>query len=312
MSTGNETQARRSTPPPSSGSRPALRTIEGVYPAPGLHWVGDGFRVAGYFSAIPNAVHKLNPFLLLDYHPAYDYTPTDRPRGVGVHPHRGFETVTLAWQGSVAHHDSAGGGGVIGPGDVQWMTAASGVLHKEYHEAEFARRGGPFHMAQLWVNLPRAHKMDPPRYQALPAASMGQVTLPDGAGTVRVVAGELEGVRGPAKTHTPMNVYDVRLQAGGTLELTFPAHHNAGLLVMEGTVTLNDRAEAPLHDFVVFGNDGERILIRASAPTHLLVLSGEPIREPIVQYGPFVMNTRQEILEAFADLEGGKFGYLAD
>lgn len=291
---------------------PVLRRgVEGVYRPPGLHWVGDGFRVAGYFSAIPNAVEKLSPFLMLDYHPPYDYAPAERPRGVGVHPHRGFETVTIAWQGSVAHHDSAGGGGVIGPGDAQWMTAASGVLHKEYHEEGFARRGGTFHMAQLWVNLPRAHKRDAPRYQAIEAQSFGEVTLPDGAGRVRVLAGEFRGVAGPAKTFTPIDVYDVELTEHGSVDLDLPAHHNAGLLIMKGDGTVNDTPVTE-GDFVVLENDGERVHLAASGPTQVLVLSGEPIDEPVVQYGPFVMNTFEEIREAFQDLGAGKFGHLDD
>jgi redox-sensitive bicupin YhaK (pirin superfamily) len=274
--------------------------------------VGDGFRVAGYFSAIPDAVRKMDPFLLLDYHPTYDYLPAARPRGVGVHPHRGFETVTLAWQGSVAHHDSTGSGGVIGPGDVQWMTAASGILHKEHHEASWARRGGPFQMAQLWVNLPRAHKMDAPRYQALVADQMGLVTLPSGSGVVRIVAGEFQGVKGPATTYTPMNVFDVRLNAGGNVELTFPVRQNAGLLVMKGDITIDGKAPASMHDFVVFENAGEHVAIEAGSEAQLLVLSGEPIGEPVVQYGPFVMNTEREIQQAFVDFQSGKFGHLED
>ena len=288
-----------------------LREIEGVYRPPGLHWVGDGFRVAGYFSIIPNAAKKLSPFLLLDYHPAYDYAPATRPRGVGVHPHRGFETVTIAWQGSVAHHDSAGGGGVIGPGDAQWMTAASGVLHKEYHEESFTRRGGTFQMAQLWVNLPKAHKPDAPRYQAIEAASFGVFTLPDAAGSVRVLAGEYRGVKGPAKTFTPMDVYDIQLRDGGSVDLDFPAHHNVAVLVMKGDATVNGTGVTE-HDFVVFENEGERIHVEADGETQLLVLSGEPIDEPVVQYGPFVMNTEDEIREAFRDLAAGKFGHLDD
>ena len=291
--------------------RTELREIEGIYRAPPLHWVGDGFRVAGYFSVIPDAARKLSPFLLLDYHPEYDYSPTTRPRGVGVHPHRGFETVTFAWQGSVAHHDSTGAGGVIGPGDVQWMTAASGILHKEYHEENYARRGGPFQMAQLWVNLPRAHKMAPPRYQPLTASEMGIVTLPDYSGIVRVVAGELEGVKGPAKTFTPIDVFDVRLRSRGKLALTFPAHHNAALLVMAGEVTVNG-IQTTQGDFVVFKNAGERLALIADTETRLLVLAGEPIDEPVVQHGPFVMTTAKEIQQAYADFQSGKFGTLED
>ncbi len=290
----------------------AAREVEGVYPAPGLHWVGDGFRVAGYFSVIPDAARKLDPFLLLDYHPEYAYSPTSQRRGVGVHPHRGFETVTFAFQGSVAHHDSAGGGGVIGPGDVQWMTAASGILHKEYHEESYSRRGGPFQMAQLWVNLPRVHKLAPPRYQPITAAQIGLVTLPHGAGTVRVIAGEFEGVRGPAMTFTPINIYDVRLADRGQVAFSFPARQTAALLVMKGEVAINGATEARENDFVLFKNAGEKISLVASSEAQLLVLNGEPIAEPIVQYGPFVMNTEQEIHEAFADFRSGKFGYLED
>jgi redox-sensitive bicupin YhaK (pirin superfamily) len=288
------------------------REIEGIYRAPGLHWVGDGFRVAGYFSAIPDAVRKLDPFLLLDYHPEYVYSPTSQQRGVGVHPHRGFETVTFAFQGSVAHHDSAGGGGVIGPGDVQWMTAASGILHKEYHEESYSRRGGPFQMVQLWVNLPRAHKLSPPRYQPITSARIGVATLANRSGTVRVIAGEFAGVRGPAMTFTPINIYDARLSARGQVDFSFPAPETAALLVMKGEVAINGASKAQENDFVLFENAGERISIVASSDAQLLVLNGMPIAEPVVQHGPFVMNTEQEIREAFADFSRGKFGYLED
>ena len=311
MSTTYTASDTASRTPAAANSLARTRAIEGVYRAPGLHWVGDGFRVRGYFSSIPDAVTKLNPFLLLDYHPAHDYAPTERPRGVGVHPHRGFETVTIAWQGSVAHHDSTGGGGVIGPGDMQWMTAASGILHKEYHEQSYARRGGPFQMAQLWVNLPKAHKMAQPRYQSITADRMGLVTLPDGAGSVRVLAGEYRGVTGPAQTFTPINVFDVRLNMAGSADFTIPAAHNAGLLVVKGTVTING-AKATQESFVVFENSGESVHIEADTEAQLLLLSGEPIDEPIVQYGPFVMNSEREILQAFADYNAGKFGHLDD
>jgi quercetin 2,3-dioxygenase len=294
------------------GTDVTARSVEGIYAAPGLHWVGDGFRVAGFFSSIPEAVHKLDPFLLLDYHPPYEYAASQRPRGVGVHPHRGFETVTFAWEGSVEHHDSAGGGGIIGPGDVQWMTAASGVLHKEYHEREFSRRGGTFHMAQLWVNLPKSSKMAEPRYQPLLASQMGRVELPNGAGTVRVIAGEYAGVKGPALTFSKMDVFDITLRRGAALDLEFPAHHNLGVLLMEGELAVRDGAKASTNSFLVFNNDGARATVEATSDAHLLVLSGEPINEPIVQHGPFVMNTQQEIAQAFADLNRGKFGHLED
>lgn len=309
-------------PPPSdratfvatSDASAPLRSVESVHRAPGLHWVGDGFRVHGYFSAIPNAARRLSPFLMLDYHPAYDYAPLregQRPRGVGVHPHRGFETVTLAFQGSVAHHDSAGGGGIIGPGDAQWMTAASGILHKEYHEAAFAKRGGTFQMAQLWVNLPRAHKMSAPRYQGLVASEMGVVDLPEGAGVVRVVAGEYAGAKGPAKTFSPVGLLHVKLVGGGRADVAFPRAFNAGIIVMGGDVRVSGR-DASKHEFLVLGHDGERVSFEATTDAELLVMAGEPIDEPIVQYGPFVMSSPEEIDEAIYDFQSGAFGELDD
>lgn len=312
MTTSQSSEIVTSGPVPSPNADASPREVEAIYHAPALHWVGDGFRVAGYFSVIPDAIRKLDPFLLLDYHPAYDYSPTSRRRGVGVHPHRGFETVTFAFQGSVAHHDSAGGGGVIGPGDVQWMTAASGILHKEYHEESYSRRGGPFQMVQLWVNLPAAHKMEAPRYQPILAADIGVMTLPAGAGVVRVVAGEYRGVQGPAKTYSPINIYDARLSEGGRFELSFPPRQTAALLVMQGDVTINGDTRATMNDFVLFRDVGEHIAIEATSEAQLLVLNGQPLREPVVQYGPFVMNTVPEIEQAFADFSTGKFGHLED
>jgi redox-sensitive bicupin YhaK (pirin superfamily) len=287
------------------------RKIAGIYRGASIHWVGDGFRVSNYFPSGNQFGARVSPFILMDYAPPHQYPPTENHlRGVGPHPHRGFETVTLAFEGSVAHHDSAGNAGVIGPGDVQWMTAASGVMHKEYHEREFARAGGTFHMMQLWVNLPKAHKMDAPRYQALTAQQMGRVELPDG-GQVRVIAGEYQGAKGPAMTYTPINLFDIKLNAGGQIPLSFPAHENSLLLVMQGEVEVNGRAAGAL-DLVLFENEGEEISVRARETAHLLLLSGEPIDEPVVQYGPFVMNTEQEIREAMRDFNSGKFGYLAD
>jgi hypothetical protein len=277
----------RLAPTSAADARRELRPIDGIYPAPRKHWVGDGFYVAGYFSAIPEAARKLDPFLLLDYHPTHEYPPSEQPRGVGVHPHRGFETVTIAWQGSVAHNDSTGAGGVIGPGDVQWMTAASGILHKEFHEEAFSRAGGQFQMAQLWVNLPKANKID-----------------------VRVIAGEFRGVRGPARTHSPIQVFDVRLRAGGAVDLPLPAKHNAAILVMAGEVRFNGTTQAAADDFVLFKNAGSVVAVEATADAQLMVLSGEPLNEPIVQYGPFVMNTEREIVQAFADFRAGRFGRL--
>jgi hypothetical protein len=287
------------------------RTVAMVVPPPPIHWVGDGFRVHGYMSAFPNAMVRMSPFLMLDYHAPHVYEGTDRPRGVGVHPHRGFETVTLAWEGSIAHHDSTGAGGVIGPGDVQWMTAASGILHKEYHEGAWAKAGGRMHMAQLWVNLPSSHKMVKPGYQPLLASEMGAVDL-GGGSSVRVIAGEYAGVKGPARTVTKVTVLDASLAAGATLELPCPARENLAVLVMAGSVVVHGGTVAGENSFVLFANEGELATIVAKEPAHLLVLGGEPIEEPIAAYGPFVMNTREEIAQAYDDFRRGKFGFLAD
>jgi len=286
------------------------RSIFRVVKSPGTHWVGDGFRVAGYFSAVPEATRRLSPFLLLDYHPEYTYGPTTRRRGVGSHPHRGFETVTLAFSGRVAHHDSTGSGGVIGPGDVQWMTAASGILHQEYHDEQFARHGGVFHMAQLWVNLPADNKMDPPGYQGITADTIPDVALPDDAGTVRLIAGDFRGARGPAHTHTPIRIFDATMREDGAYTFEFPATENVAILVMSGSLVVNGDTAVSSDDFVVFENSGQSIQIRATEAARFLVLNGEPIREPVVQYGPFVMNTKREIIQAIEDFESGRFGTL--
>ena len=287
------------------------RKIAGIYRGSDFHWVGDGFRVTNYFPSANNFAQRISPFVLLDYHPPFRYPPTeDEQRGVGVHPHRGFETVTLTFEGSVAHHDSAGNSGVIGPGDVQWMTAASGILHKEYHEKAFARTGGNMHMAQIWVNLPQAHKMDEPRYQAIAAGQIGRVELPNEAGHVRIIAGEFGGVKGSAKTVTPVNMFDIALNPPGKVRLSFPSRENTGLLILAGNVTVNGSAQGNALDFVFFENEGEDILVEAAGSARLLLLNGEPIDEPVVQQGPFVMNTRQEIRQAMIDFQAGKFGQL--
>ena len=297
----------------STASKP-LRRIDRVVAAPRPHWVGDGFFVSGFFNAIPDAQRKLSPFLLLDYGAPREFPPTANTRqGVGPHPDRGFETVPIAFQGSVAHNDSTGKGGVIRPGDVQWMTAASGILHREYHEESWARKGGVMQMAQIWVNLPRAHKMDPPGYQAITADRIGVATLPNGAGTVRVIAGEYDGVRGPAKTFTPVTMLDIRLAAGHRAEFDVPARHNAAMLVMKGETAINGEA-ASENELVVFQNAGERIAVETESDeeAQLLLLAGEPIDEPVASYGPFVMNTEGEIRQAMRDFQSGKFGELED
>ncbi len=289
------------------------RSISGIYRGAPFHWVGDGFRVTNYFPSGTDFGPKISPYILLDYHAPHVYPPTEsQHRGVGPHPHRGFETVTLAFEGSIAHHDSIGNGGVIGPGDVQWMTAASGILHKEYHSTEFARTGGTMHMMQIWVNLPKAHKMDPPRYQPIVASQMGQVELPNGGGWVRVIAGSYQGAKGPAVTFTPINMFDILLEPQGRIDLSFPAHENTAVAVLKGDVKINGATSAAALDFVLFENDGQDFSVEAQTETHLLLLNGEPIHEPAVQYGPFVMNTKQEIREAIEDFNSGKFGHLDD
>jgi redox-sensitive bicupin YhaK (pirin superfamily) len=296
---------------PATAGRP-LRSVAGVFRSTPFHWVGDGFFVSSYFPRPGLPAERVSPFLLMDYGPPRDFAPlAEGRRGVGWHPHRGFETVTIAWEGAVAHRDSTGQAGVIGPGDVQWMTAGGGILHEEYHEGDFTRRGGRMHMMQLWVNLPREHKMTAPGYQPITAADIPTVTLDGGAGTLRVVAGEHAGVRGPARTFTPITLLDANLAAGGALSVAPPAGHNAMAIVTSGRVKTGE-AEAGAGELVLFRNDGERLELVATEAAHVLVLAGEPIREPIVQYGPFVMNTRQEIQQAFQDFEEGKFGPIPE
>jgi redox-sensitive bicupin YhaK (pirin superfamily) len=285
--------------------------VEAVHSSNTFHWVGNGFYVSSYFPSEELPAERVSPFLLMDYGPSRQFTPLpDGKRGVGWHPHRGFETVTLAWEGAVAHRDNAGHAGVIGPGDVQWMTAASGIFHEEYHETEFTRRGGPLHMMQLWVNLPRKDKAAPPAYQPLLAAQIPNVGLP-GGGTVRVVAGEFQSAKGPARTFTPITMLDVRLHAGEALSVPLPASYNALAVVAEGSVQAGDTL-AQGGELLLFGNDGSTLELTASTDAHLIVLAGEPIAEPIVQYGPFVMNTVQEIRQAMIDVQRGKFGPVPD
>jgi redox-sensitive bicupin YhaK (pirin superfamily) len=274
--------------------------------------VGDGFRVHSFFPGGRLIDKKrMSPFFLLDYGAKVDFSPREEPRGVGVHPHRGFETVTIAYHGRIAHHDSAGNSGIIGEGDVQWMTAASGLLHKEYHEEQFSKTGGLFQMVQLWVNLPAKYKMTQPKYQEITHGMMGNYLLPDNKGSIEVIAGEYKNVKGPAATFTPMQVYNARLKKGAKAELNFNADHNTGILVIEGSAIINSKDVATDH-FVLFKNDGEQINIEAGEDVILLVLSGEPINEPIAQYGPFLMNTTEELQQAIRDVNAGKFGVLED
>lgn len=287
-----------------------LKQIQGVYSAPRPHWVGDGFPVRSLFSYGDHGA-QLSPFLLLDYAGPAQFPPAEQPRGVGVHPHRGFETVTIVYNGEVAHRDSTGAGGLIGPGDVQWMTAASGILHEEFHSPAFTRTGGAMEMVQLWVNLPARSKMEAPGYQNILNAQIPSVDLADGAGRVRVIAGSFEGHQGPARTHTPMDVWDVRLNAGKTVRLPLIKGHTAALVVLAGTVLVNGEAVAREAQLVQFQRDGDALEIEANSDAKLLFLGGEPIEEPVVGHGPFVMNTREEIVQAFHDFQSGKFGGMA-
>lgn len=271
------------------------------------HWVGDGFPVRTLFS-YNDAPEDISPFLLLDYAGPATFPPSERIRGVGAHPHRGFETVTVVYDGEVEHRDSAGGGGRIGPGDVQWMTAASGLVHEEKHGREFAKRGGSFEMIQLWVNLPAKDKMSAPRYQDLRAAGIPRADLPDEAGFARVIAGEFLGAKGPAKTFTPVNLWDVRLNAGKAATLAVPAGHNAMVLVLSGRVTVGGTHELTHGQIAFLGKDGTAVGLAATEDSKVLFLGGAPIREPVFGHGPFVMNTRAEIVQAFEDFEAGKMG----
>lgn len=285
------------------------RSIEGTYKGAPVHMVGDGFRVSNYFPSGNNFGNRFSPFLLLDYNLPYEFAPSDAVKGVGAHPHRGFETVSIAYEGYVEHHDNFGNHGIIGPGDVQWMTAGSGLLHKEYHEREFSRQGGVFHFIQLWVNLPRAYKMHAPRYQELLKADMGRVPLPDHGGEVRIIAGAFNGVGGPAQTFTPINLFDIALKRQGIAQFELPAAHNTAAIVLRGNAKMNDSQVAEEGTFILFDNAAGDIRVEGMTEDALvLVLSGEPIHEPVFQYGPFVMNTREEIIQAYADFQAGKMG----
>lgn len=289
----------------------STKQIEMVLAPKQPHFVGDGFRVHNFIpSGYGLTMERMDPFIMLDYASRYHFPPTGKPKGVGVHPHRGFETVTIAYKGSVAHHDSAGGGGEIKEGDVQWMTAASGVLHKEYHAESFCATGGDFQMVQLWVNLPAKDKMSTPKYQAIENSNIPKIKV-DG-GIVEVIAGSYQNQQGAASTFTPVNMLNAKLTSGGSATFSFPSNHNTCILVIEGEVILNDTEDVPLDHLALFKNEGETFTLKATQNSIILILSGEPINEPIAAHGPFVMNTREQIMEAFQDYELGKFGELAD
>ena len=286
-----------------------MKKVLGTYSSPRPHWVGDGFPVRSLFS-YDTLGQQASPFLLLDYAGPAQFEPTIKPRGVGQHPHRGFETVTIVYQGEVEHRDSTGNGGVIGPGDVQWMTAASGILHEEFHSQAFTRKGGALEMVQLWVNLPAKDKMAAPGYQGILDQDIPQVDLAEGAGTLRVIAGDYTGNKGPAHTFTPIDVWDVRLRQGRATTLPIPEGRTAALVVLHGTVLVNNQEVVREAQMVLLDRAGKDLRVEANSDATLLLLSGEPIDEPIVGHGPFVMNTQGEILQAMQDFNAGRFGQM--
>lgn len=286
-----------------------FRTIENIFRAPEPHMVGDGFRVSQYIPTGIKSMERLSPFLLLDYNAPYYFEPSETRLGVGAHPHRGFETVTIAYDGKVEHHDNKGNHGIIGPGDVQWMTAASGIMHKEYHETEFSKKGGIFHMVQLWVNLPKDKKMIEPKYQPLLKEEMGVLKLDNDKGEISIIAGEVKGVNGLANTFTNINLYNINLKNYGNTTLSEPQNFNTAILILKGEVKVNEDKICKEGDFIVFENgEGEILLESFTEESLFLVLSGEPINEPVVSHGPFVMNTLGEILDAYEDFRNNKFG----
>ncbi|MDQ0704621.1 redox-sensitive bicupin YhaK (pirin superfamily) [Pseudomonas sp. W3I7] len=286
-----------------------MKNIIGIYTSPRGHWVGDGFPVRTLFSYDTMGKH-ISPFLLLDHAGPADFTPTQTRRGVGQHPHRGFETVTIVYKGEVEHRDSTGAGGTIGPGDVQWMTAAKGILHEEFHSEAFAQKGGALEMVQLWVNLPAKDKMTDAGYQTILDGDIPALPLADNAGSLRLIAGEFAGTKGPARTFTPIDVWDVRLNAGKSVTLDLHAGRNTALVVLKGTVQVNGQELVREGQLALFERDGDQLALESNNDAMFLLLSGEPIDEPIVGHGPFVMNTEQEIHQAFADFQSGQFGQM--
>ncbi len=286
-----------------------MKKVLGIYSSPNQHWVGDGFPVRSLFSYATLGRH-ISPFLLLDYAGPSDFPPSEHRRGVGQHPHRGFETVTIVYRGELEHRDSTGAGGKIGPGDVQWMTAAAGILHEEYHSPEFSRTGGTLEMVQLWVNLPAKDKMSAPRYQTILDRDIVQVSLPDDAGQVRVIAGEYAGHKGPALTFTPMDVWDLRMNAGKSMSLHVKAGFTCAVVLLSGVVEVNGSAVLRDAQLALLELTGSKLFLQASIDSKLLLLCAEPIDEPIVGHGPFVMNTQAEIVQAISDFNSGHFGQI--
>ncbi len=287
------------------------KQVLSTHSAPDRHWVGDGFPVHGMFGYNGAGVAGRSPFLLLDYAAPTQFGPnTGYRRGVGQHPHRGFETVTIVYDGEVEHRDSTGAGGVIGKGDVQWMTAGGGILHEEFHSHAYSRTGGPFEMVQLWVNLPAKDKMTPAHYQGITDAQIPSVALPADAGRVRVIAGSFDGTQGPASTYSPLNVWDMRLAAGHGVDVSQPEGWSTLIVVLAGSVTINGGTTLRAAEMATLSTAGTGVTLTAGGDAKLLVLAGEPIAEPVVGYGPFVMNSRQQIAEAVNDFNSGRFGQM--
>lgn len=287
------------------------RNIENIFEPPPHHWVGNGFRVHNFFPGGPRiGLKRMSPFFLCDYNSKHTFPPSNVPRGVGSHPHRGIETVTIAYHGKVAHHDSVGNSGIIGENDVQWMTAGGGILHKEYHENEFNNKGGLFQMVQLWTNLPSKHKMTPAKYQDLLYRDAAIFNSDNRKVSMNIIAGEYKNIGGKADILMPLNLFDLSLASNSSVEFNFDPKHNTGFLVIEGNVRVNDRNDVPEDNFILFKNEPGRIVIKANKNSKVLIMNGEPIDEPIAPYGPFVMNTQDEIQQAIEDFNNGKFGHL--
>ncbi len=284
------------------------KQIKEIRKSAAAHMVGDGFKVKGFINS--SMWNDLSPFLMLDYAEPWTLLPTEHPRGVDVHPHKGFETVTIVWQGALAHEDSSGGKGNLYEGDVQWMTAGSGILHKEFHEENFSRNGGVLQMAQLWINLPAKNKSTPPAYQDIQSKNIPEIILSDDKGKIRIIAGEMNCVKGAATTFTRMNIFDVHANRDADFDLETIDGDSTALLVLKGTVYVNEEQVTREGELIVFEKEGNKIHIQTNNEVHLLLLSGEPITEPVAAYGPFVMNTQEEIREAINDYNAGKFGIM--
>lgn len=288
-----------------------MKTIKKIVKPQAAHFVGDGFLVHNFIPSVDGMnMKEMDPFIMFDYNSKHHFPASEIPKGVGVHPHKGFETVTIAYQGRVEHGDSSGGGGIIGEGDVQWMTAGAGVLHKEFHETEWSKKGGIFQMVQLWVNLPAAFKNTPAKYQAIANNNITKYTLENDKGFIEVIAGDYKGLKGSATTFSPINMYNIKAKKTAIVNLNFPKNYTTLLLILEGSIKVNNSEIIPTDHLILMNKDGEDFMVEVSEDAVVLVLSGEPLDEPIAHYGPFVMNTEEELHEAFKDFQAGKFGSL--